>query len=98
MVQLVNSEFFLTKELKEVRQAVFLPAPSDVSSNAGVVVLDTLTGNIAVQNITSENDLRSRQGGNIVNWKKLKVLTVDLIFFLSCLTSLKQLFKNIQLK
>lgn len=50
-------------------------------SNVGVAVLDTLTGDIAVQNITAEDGLRSRQGGNILNWKKFKVLTVDLIFF-----------------
>lgn len=50
-------------------------------SNVGVAVLDTLTGDIAVQNITAEDGLRSSQGGNILNWKKFKVLTVDLIFF-----------------
>lgn len=65
-------------------------------SNVGVATLDAVTGDIAVQNITAEDGLSSRQGA--LNWKKLQILTVDLIFFLSCLTSLKQLFKNIQLK
>lgn len=42
---------------------------------------NTVTGDIAVQSITADDGLSFRQGANFFNWKKFKILTVDLIFF-----------------
>lgn len=46
-----------------------LSAPSDVFSYVGVTVM----GEICVQNITAEDGLNLRQGGNACNCLKLKV-------------------------
>lgn len=64
---------FSPKNFRNLRQAIFLPAPSDVFSNIGITPLNTVMGEISVQNMTAEDGLKSRQGGNTCNWMKLKV-------------------------
>lgn len=64
---------FSPKNFRNLRQAIFLPAPSDVFSNVGITAQSTVTDEISVQNMTAEDGLKSRQGGNTYNWMKLKV-------------------------
>lgn len=64
---------FSTKNCRNLRLAIFLPAQSDVFLNVGISALNTVTAEVSVQNMTAEDGLQSRQGANTCNWMKQKV-------------------------
>lgn len=64
-------------------------------SNVGLTALNTVKGEISVQNMTAEDGLKSRQGGSSCNWMNLRACQPKFFFALSDIT--KAVFKNMLL-